>query len=146
MEGLRVDLRPAGARGPGLPVGDDLRGHRGVQLLLERLVAVRLLVATGDPRNAREPRADVEVVLARLGAVDEACLGQDVGEVVLEVADDALPVVDGGVEELGAVSLALVDRQNVAVRGLLLLVEVLEGRALLRGRVLLKSLLTCFRG
>ena len=146
MEGLGVHLLPARTSGPRLPVADDLRRHLDLQLLLQRLVAIGLLVAATDPGDTGEPRADVEVVLAGLSAVDEACRGQDVGEVVLEVADDALPVVDGGVEELGAVGLALVDRQDVAVRGLLLLVEVLEGRAFLRGRVLLKSLLACFRG
>ena len=46
------------------------------------------------------------------------------------------------VEELGAVNLALVNLEDVAVRGDLLLVELLELRALFRGSVLFKSLLT----
>ncbi len=109
MEGLCVDLLPARAGRPGLPVGDNLGRDITLQLLDQRLVSLGLLVAAADPGDTSKPSTDVEIVFTRLRAADEAALRKDGGQVVLDVADDIFPVVGREGEEVAALRFALVD-------------------------------------
>lgn len=123
VKGLRVDLLPASTGRPSLPVGDNLGRDITLQLLDQSLVSLGLLVAATDPGDTGKPSTDVEIVFTRLCAADETALREDGGQVILDVADDVLPVVRREGEEIPALRFTLVDLQDAAVRCELLSVE-----------------------
>lgn len=101
-----------------------------LQLLSQSFIALRLLVAASDPGDTREPRADVEVILAGLRTANEPTLWEDGWEVVLDVVDDVLPVVGREGKEVCAGGFALVDLEDSAVCFELSCVELLESSTL----------------
>ena len=142
MEGLSVDLLPAWASGPSFPVCDDLGVYIVLQLLHQCLVSFFLFVAATHPSDTRKPCADMEVVLARLGATDEATVGEDGRQVVLEIVNYVLPMGGRSGEEICARNFPLVYLLDATVSLEFSRIELLEFGAFRGSRVFLEGGLT----
>lgn len=141
VQAVLVNLVPAGPLRPGSPVSDDLRRDGLLRLLLERLVALLLVLPSGNMDQACKPGSEVEVVLAGRGAAQEAALRQESWELVQNEVGNCVPVRLGLFVEIIRGRLAIVDSENSSVACDLLLVELLELRGFLRFGVLLERVL-----
>lgn len=143
MKSLLVHLLEAGPLLPSLPVRHDLGGDRTPELLLDGLQSLRVVRGTRNPRHTREPCTDVEVILTRLGTVDEAGLGEKSREVDVDEGGDVSPVLGGEGVPVGGGDLATEELGEVVDTGELVSVELEEGGGVRGDGVFLQSGLAC---
>ena len=122
MQTIGVHLLETGPLRPSRPISGNLSWHWSLRLLLKGFVPFLVGSASSKKGDARDPRAKMEIVLARgLATKEGAGVGKGCGQLSCEEGRDGLPARDAVLEEalLGLVRhLAIVDCQQTAVRSL----------------------------